>query len=151
MNSQLRGLVLTFTLSSLCTFGALFMAGCQRQPIDHEAEIKVKFTDANFEQEVIQSDMPVLVDFSATWCGPCQMMKPIVATLSNNYEGRAKVGLLDVDDSPESASRYRITGIPAFLIFKNGEVVERIEGGREYSTLAAALEKHLNESASASL
>ncbi len=97
------------------------------------------FTDANFEEEVLKSDVPVLVDFYADWCGPCKMMAPIVEQLSAEYEGKAKVGKLDVDSSGATAQNYRVMSIPTMLIFKNGQVVASIVGAVPKNQVTAKL------------
>lgn len=78
------------------------------------------FTTENFEQEVLQSDLPVLVDFYADWCGPCKMMAPVIEKLAEELDGRVKVGKCNVDDNMRIAQKYNISGIPAFIVFKNG-------------------------------
>jgi thioredoxin 1 len=88
----------------------------------------ITFTDDNFETEVLKSDKPVLVDFWAVWCGPCKMIAPIVEELAGEYEGKAKVGKLDVDNNQESAIKYGVRSIPTVLIFKGGKVVDTIIG-----------------------
>lgn len=88
----------------------------------------MEFTDQNFSSEVLQSDKPVLVDFWAVWCGPCKMIAPIVEELAGEYEGKAKVGKLDVDNNQESAIKYGVRSIPTVLIFKGGKVVDTIIG-----------------------
>ncbi|MCU0342719.1 MAG: thioredoxin [Ignavibacterium sp.] len=88
----------------------------------------ITFTDNNFENEVLQSDKPVLVDFWAVWCGPCKMIAPFVEELANELEGKAKVGKLDVDNNQESAIKYGVRSIPTVLIFKGGKVVDTIIG-----------------------
>ncbi len=125
--------------------------GCQSQQSDHVEGIEVTLTDENFDQEVLKSEIPVLVDFNATWCGPCKYMDPIVATLSNDFAGRAKVGKLDVENSPKTPRQYEINGIPAFLIFKDGEVVGRIVGTESYRALAELLESFIDKPTNASL
>ncbi|MBN2476749.1 MAG: thioredoxin [Pirellulales bacterium] len=97
-------------------------------------------TDANFQTEVLDSDQPVLVDFYATWCGPCQTMAPVVADVAGDYEGRAVVGQLDVDQNPSIADRYGIASIPTFLVFKDGQVVDRIVGSTSKSGLTGMLD-----------
>ncbi len=85
-------------------------------------------TDANFDAEVINSDKPVLVDFWATWCGPCRMIAPVIEEIAGEYEGKAKVAKLDVDANPQVSMKYGIRSIPTLLIFKNGQVVDQIVG-----------------------
>lgn len=79
------------------------------------------FNDLNFEAEVLSSNVPVLVDFTATWCGPCKQLAPIVDQLANELVGKVKVGKLDVDDSPLTAGKYGVRGVPTVMVFKNGE------------------------------
>ena len=86
------------------------------------------FTDENFNQEALSSDIPVLVDFYADWCGPCKMLAPVVEALSAEWEGKAKIGKLNVDDAPETAEAYGIMSIPTLLYIKNGEVVNKSVG-----------------------
>ena len=87
-----------------------------------------EFTDDNFEAEVINSDVPVLVDFWAVWCMPCKMVAPVVAEIAGDYEGKLKVGKLDVDNNPAVAQKYGIRSIPSLLIFKKGEVAQMLVG-----------------------
>lgn len=101
-----------------------------------------EFTDANFDQEVLKSDRPVLVDFWAPWCGPCRAIAPIVAELSVEYAGKLKVGKVNTDDNQQIAARYGIMSIPTILIFKNGELVEQVVGvgGQPKKTLASKID-----------
>lgn len=99
-----------------------------------------KFTDATFEAEVLNSDIPVLVDFYADWCGPCKMVGPIVEQLATEYEGKVKIGKIDVDAQQATAQKYRVMSIPTLLVFKGGEVVDTIVG----AVPKAALEAKLN-------
>ncbi|MGI5825844.1 MAG: thioredoxin [Patescibacteria group bacterium] len=88
------------------------------------------FTDQNFEEEVIKSDLPVLVDFFAEWCGPCKMMGPVVDDLAKELEGKVKVGKLNVDENSETASKYGVMSIPTLIYFKGGEVASTMLGFR---------------------
>jgi thioredoxin 1 len=88
----------------------------------------IEITDANFQQEVLNSDTPVLVDFWAVWCGPCRMVAPVVEEIAKEYEGRLKVGKVNVDDNPGISVQYGIRSIPTLMVFKNGQVVEQIIG-----------------------
>ncbi len=105
--------------------------------------MEYKFTESNFEAEVLKSDIPVLVDFYADWCGPCKMMMPVVDKLAHTYEGKIKVGKINADEEGDLAGRYGIMSIPSFLIFKNGEVVETLTGAMSGETLAAKLDSVL--------
>lgn len=98
---------------------------------------------ANFQEKVLQSEKPVLVDFWAVWCGPCGMMSPVIDEIAAEQEGRLCVGKVNCDENMELAQSYGITGIPAFLLFKGGEVVERVMGAMPKGELLAAIEKHL--------
>lgn len=102
------------------------------------------FTDANFEEEVLKSSVPVFVDFWAAWCGPCHMMSPIVETLAEKYAGQnIKVGKCNSDENNDIAVKYNIMSIPSFVMFKNGEVVDQIIGAVPKERLQAMMEKHM--------
>lgn len=103
----------------------------------------IVFTDSNFEEEVMNSDIPVLVDFYADWCGPCKMIAPSIIQLSDEYAGKAKVGKLDVDANGMIAQKYRVMSIPTLLIFKGGKVVDTIVGAVPKSHLEAKLKAAL--------
>lgn len=105
--------------------------------------MEITLTKDNFEAEVIASEIPVLVDFWATWCGPCRMIAPAVEEIAEEYEGRLKVGKINVDDEPELASRYGIMSIPTILIFKNGEVANQSIGYVPKDTLEVFVDKAL--------
>jgi thioredoxin 1 len=101
--------------------------------------MEITFTDDNFDQEVLKSDMPVLVDFWAPWCGPCQMMNPVIEDLAKEMEGKAKVGKLNVDENPQKATEYGVMSIPTLKIFKNGEIVQEMTGVQTREDLKAML------------
>lgn len=99
------------------------------------------FTKENFEEEVLKSSVPVLVDMFATWCGPCKMMAPVVEQLAEEYGESVKVGKVDIDQDGELAAQYGIMSVPTFLIFKDGEVAGRIIGGVPKEELTQAIDK----------
>src|SRR5690554_3956613 len=103
----------------------------------------LEITDATFEETVLKSDKPVLVDFWASWCGPCRMVGPIVEALAEDFEGRAGVGKVNVDEEQDLAQQYGIMSIPTLVICKNGAVVERVVGAGSQGELAELLDKHI--------
>lgn len=107
------------------------------------SDLIVNTTDANFDQEVVNSDQPVLVDFWAAWCGPCKAIAPILEELADDYQGKVKVVKVDVDENPETASRFGIRSIPTLMVFKGGEKVDTVMGLQPKADLAALLDKHL--------
>ena len=102
----------------------------------------VKITTTNFEQEVLQSQIPVLLDFWADWCGPCRMAAPIIDEIAAETAGKVKVGKVNVDTDIELAQRYRIASIPTFLVFKNGELAEKAIGLQSKEDLVNLLKKN---------
>ena len=103
----------------------------------------ITINGGNYETEVLQSNVPVLVDFGASWCGPCQKIAPIIHELAGEFEGRAKVAEVDVDNNQELASQYGIMSVPTLMIVKNGEVVNKWVGFTQKQTLVEALEAAL--------
>jgi len=103
----------------------------------------LELVDANFEQEVLKSSVPVLVDFWAAWCGPCRMMSPVVDQVASEYNGKVKVGKLNVDDSPDIAARYGVRGIPTLILFKFGKVKAQTVGAQPKETLKGFLDSNI--------
>jgi thioredoxin 1 len=99
-----------------------------------------EFTDGNFESEVLKATEPVLVDFWAPWCGPCRRITPMIEQLADENAGTAKVGKLNIDDNPDVPQQYGVSSIPTLLVFKGGEVTERLGGGSPKSKIQEALE-----------
>ena len=101
----------------------------------------IHLTKANFEKEVKQSDLPVIIDFWATWCMPCQMMGPVIDALAGEYEGKVKIVKLNVDENPQAPAQYGVRGIPTLIIFKGGSEAQRIVGAQPKNTVEDALKK----------
>ena len=103
----------------------------------------LNFTDTAFDQDVINSDVPVLVDFWAPWCGPCRAMAPTVDAVADEYAGKVKVGKLNTDDNPGTASRYQIRGIPTLLLFKGGKVIDQRVGAMGKPDVKKMIDPHV--------
>lgn len=103
----------------------------------------VTITDQNFETEVLKSSQPVLIDFWAVWCGPCRAIAPIVEQLAGEYDGKVKIGKLDVDENPETAVKYGVRSIPTLLLFKNGQVVDTIIGAVQKNVIVQKMTPYI--------
>lgn len=103
----------------------------------------IEITETNFEAEVLKSELPVLIDFWAEWCGPCKILSPTVEELAGEYEGKLKVGKVDVDAQGNLAMRYNVMSIPTLKFFKNGNIVGELVGAAPKSTIEAEIKKHI--------
>jgi thioredoxin 1 len=103
----------------------------------------VVLTDGTFQKEVLESQTPALVDFGATWCQPCKALAPTVAALAKDYQGKLKVGTIDIDDNAEMAAKYAVRSVPTLLLFKGGQVVAQLVGAMPRSRIEAEIRKHV--------
>ena len=107
------------------------------------SEKVLAFGDSNFETEVIQSEIPVLVDFWASWCAPCKAIAPLIDALAEDYEGKVKIGKVNVDENPATPAKYGIRGIPTIILFKDGKVMDQVVGAVPKAQLDALIKKAL--------
>lgn len=135
--NEMKGIVIQSLI-----FAILFAGGCGPSKI----EKSVAVDDSNFEEVVLKADKPVLVDFWATWCGPCKQIAPVVEELASDYEGRVVVAKLDVDVAEQTALKYKVSSIPTLIIFKDGQEVARLVGVQDKSALSAKLDEALKAS-----
>jgi len=103
----------------------------------------IELSDANFDEQVLKSNLPVLVDFWASWCGPCRMVAPVVEEIAKEYTGRVKVGKLNVDDNPDTTSKYQIRSIPTLILFKEGKIKAQTIGAQPKEMLKAFIDQNL--------
>ena len=107
------------------------------------SDLVLAFTDSNFDSEVLQSNIPVLVDFWATWCAPCKAIAPVIDAIAQDYEGKVKVGKVNVDENPATPAKYGVRGIPTILLVKDGKVLDQVVGAVPKSQLEALIKKAL--------
>lgn len=103
------------------------------------------FTSENFNKEVFESSLPVVVDFFATWCGPCKMLSPVLEKVAEEYEGKVEIGKLDVDENGDLAAKYGVMSVPTMIFFKNGQIVNKISGLQNGNTLKSAIDEMLEK------
>lgn len=120
-----------------------FLFGCTSEQAEAKKNVVIELTDATFNQEVLNAEGLVVVDFWAEWCGPCKMIGPIVKELANDYEGKAVIAKVNVDENPGTAAEFGIRSIPTLLIFKDGEIVDKQIGAVPKAVLSGKLEAQL--------
>ena len=111
--------------------------------MEGENNMETVFTSANFDADVLGSEIPVVVDFFATWCGPCRMMAPVIEELAEEYDGKVKIGKLDVDENSDIAARYGVMSIPTIILFKDGEIISKSVGLQDKEVLENAIKEML--------
>lgn len=119
------------------------VAGCAGESLPPVDGNEVTVTDQTFQEEVLESSTPVLIDFWAPWCGPCRQMEPVVAHVSVNYEGRLKVAKVNVDENPQLTGEFSVNGIPAFVLVRDGQVIARTEGSRSLASMSEWIDSRL--------
>jgi thioredoxin 1 len=129
----------------LCAGSGIIRSDGKRRTNIMAGDNTLNFTDSAFDQDVLNSEVPVLVDFWAPWCGPCRAMAPTVDAVADEYLGKVKVGKLNTDDNPGTASRYQIRGIPTLLLFKGGKVVDQRVGAMGKPDLKKMVDAHVAE------
>ena len=100
-------------------------------------------TDGNFESDILKADQLAVVDFSATWCGPCQMLAPTIDTLADEYAGKVKVFKMDVDENPQTPAKFHVRGVPTVIFFKGGEVVDQFVGNQPKDSIKEMIDRHI--------
>lgn len=102
---------------------------------------ELRLTDANFKEQVLDSEIPVLVDFWASWCPPCKMVEPVIAGLTSELDGRIKIGKINVDQNPKTSAEFKISGVPTFILFKKGEILTKAVGARSKQQLLVLIKE----------
>lgn len=139
--SKIPGIV--YVIAALVLVGLLVLQGRHRESVPEVEGVEVAMNEENFQSEALESQTPVLVDFGATWCGPCRQMEPALAYLSVQYADRVKVGKVDVDENPRIASQYGVRALPTVILFQNGNEVARAEGSMSYKGLSSWLDEQI--------
>jgi thioredoxin 1 len=129
--------------SAIIYASILILSSCQKGEICMASEKVLTFSDTNFDTDVLQSGVPVLVDFWATWCAPCKAIAPVVDAIAEEYEGKVKVGKVNVDENPATPGKYGVRGIPTVILFKEGKVVDQVVGAVPKAQLEALIKKAL--------